>query len=89
MNAVIAILDERHRPFRGEDKLDNNHYVLGQIREHSVVIACLPAGVYNTEFAGRVARDMLKAFTGLRFGLVVGVGSGIPNPKKKQSQNRT
>jgi hypothetical protein len=47
-----------------------------------VVIACLPAGVYATNSAARVARDMLRTFTGLRFGLMVGIGGGIPNLQK-------
>jgi nucleoside phosphorylase len=47
-----------------------------------VVIACLPAGVYGTNSAARVARDMLRTFTGLRFGLMVGIGGGIPNLEK-------
>jgi nucleoside phosphorylase len=79
MSAAIAILDERHKPITGQDKLDPNNYVLGQVHEHNVVIACLPAGIYGTNAAARVATDMLRTFTGLRFGLMVGIGGGIPN----------
>jgi nucleoside phosphorylase len=66
----------------GQDKLDDNNYVLGRVHEHNVVIACLPAGVYGTVSAARVARDMVRTFTGLRFGLMVGIGGGIPNLQK-------
>jgi hypothetical protein len=82
MSAVIAILDERHTPIIGQDKRDPNNYVLGRIHEHNVVIACLPAGISNTNTAARVARDMLRTFTELRFGLMVGIGGGIPNLQK-------
>ena len=81
MSAAIAILDERHKPIICQDKRDPNNYVLGRIHEHNVVIACLSAGIYNTNAAARVSRDMLKTFTGLRFRLMVGIGGGIPNPQ--------
>ncbi|KAL9074309.1 MAG: hypothetical protein Q9157_004431 [Trypethelium eluteriae] len=77
--AAMAILDERHQQLTGQDKLDENNYVLGRVYEHNVVIACLPAGVYGTNSAARVARDMVRTFTGLRFGLMIGIGGGIPN----------
>ncbi|KAN0072724.1 ankyrin repeat domain-containing protein 50-like protein 3 [Elaphomyces granulatus] len=82
MSAAIAILDERHKPIIGQDRLDPNNYVPGRVHEHNVVIACLPAGIYGTNAASRVASDMLRTFTGLRFGLMVGIGGGIPNLQK-------
>ncbi|KIW21983.1 uncharacterized protein PV07_12615 [Cladophialophora immunda] len=82
MTAVIAILDERHQPITSQDKLDPKNYVVGRVHEHDVVIACLPAGVYGTNAAARVANDMPRTFTGLRFGLMVGIGGGIPNLPK-------
>ncbi|KAL9094308.1 MAG: hypothetical protein Q9165_003449 [Trypethelium subeluteriae] len=75
----MAILDERHQQMTGQDKHDDNNYILGRIYEHNIVIACLPIGVYGTVSAARVARDMLRTFTGLRFGLMVGIGGGIPD----------
>lgn len=82
MTAAIATLDQRHQPITGQDKLDPNNYVLGRVHDHNVVIACLPAGVYGTNAAARVANDMLRTFSGLRFGLMVGIGGGIPNLPK-------
>lgn len=79
MTAVRAMLDEKHEPLRTKDAHDNNNYVLGRMGQHNVVVACLPAGVYGTNAAATVARDMLRTFTGLRFGLLVGIGGGIPN----------
>ncbi|KAK5202886.1 hypothetical protein LTR96_011356 [Exophiala xenobiotica] len=46
------------------------------------VMACLPAGVYGTVSAATVAINMLRTFTGIRFGLMVGIGGGIPNSDK-------
>ncbi|KAJ9607047.1 hypothetical protein H2200_008119 [Cladophialophora chaetospira] len=82
MSAAIAMLDERHQRCTVQDKLDSNNYVLGRIHEHNVVVSCLPAGAYGTVSAARVANDMLRTFPGLRFGLMVGIGGGIPNLSK-------
>ena len=61
---------------------DNNSYVPGQIHGHYVVITCLPAGVYGTVSAETVANNILRTFTGIRFGLMVGIGGRIPNSNK-------
>lgn len=82
MTAAIATLDERHAQMTGQDQRDPNNYVLGRIHQHNLVIACLPAGVHGTNAAARVANDMPRTFTGLRFGLMVGIGGGIPNLSK-------
>ena len=82
MRAARAMLDEEHKQLKIKDARDNNSYVFGQIHEHNVVIACLPAGVYGTVAAATVASNMLRTFKGLRFGLMVGIGGGIPNLKK-------
>jgi len=46
------------------------------------VIACLPAGNYGTNAAATVANNMLRTFPAIRFGLMVGIGGGIPNLEK-------
>jgi len=81
MTAAKAMLDEQHKP-TGQANGDENVYQLGKVYEHNVVIAGLPAGRYGTVAAASVAKDMLRTFTGLRFGLMVGIGGGIPNIKK-------
>ncbi|KAF2226877.1 nucleoside phosphorylase domain-containing protein [Elsinoe ampelina] len=78
--AAISMLDEEHEPldqFPGDD----NSYKCGRIGRHNVVIACLPAGVYGTTSAANVAGDMMRSFPGVRIGLMVGVGGGIPTRK--------
>jgi nucleoside phosphorylase len=82
MAAVRAILDEEHGPMPSQDAQDRNNYVLGHIYSHNVVIACLPAGVDGTNAAAIVAVNILRTFKGLRFGLMVGIGGGIPNLDK-------
>jgi nucleoside phosphorylase len=83
MAAARAMLDEEHEPFQSDNALDSNSYVLGRVGKHNVVMACLPAGVYGTNTAAMVANNMLRTFMGLRFGLMVGIGGGIPNLEKE------
>ena len=82
MAAARAMLDEEHGPMPSQDAQDRNNYVLGQVHNHNVVIACLPAGVDGTNAAAIVAANMLRTFKGLRFGLMAGIGGGIPNLDK-------
>jgi nucleoside phosphorylase len=82
MAAARAVLDEEHGPIPSQDAQDRNNYVLGHVHNHNVVIACLPAGVDGNNAAAVVAANMLRTFKGLRFGLMVGIGGGIPNLDK-------
>ncbi|KAK2811628.1 hypothetical protein FQN50_001970 [Emmonsiellopsis sp. PD_5] len=72
-----AMLDEVH-PSLPQDTSDRNTYTLGRMGVHNVVMACLPSGVKGTISAARVANDMLSTFKSLRFGLMVGIGGGVP-----------
>jgi nucleoside phosphorylase len=44
-----------------------------------VVIAGLPFGVMGVTSAARVAEQMRPTFTSIRFGLMVGIGGGVPS----------
>ena len=81
LTAARAMLDEEYEEFqgRGVQAQDNNTYVLGRIHQHSVVIACLPAGMYGTNSAAAVAINMMRTYPEIRLGLMVGIGGGIPN----------
>ena len=83
MTAARAMLDEEHEPLKITDAQDTISYVLGRVHGHNLVIACLPAGVYGTNAAATVANNMLRTFPEIRFGLMVGIGGGIPNLAKK------
>jgi nucleoside phosphorylase len=78
MAAAKAMLDETHDDLPVDPK-DDNAYTLGRIGNHNIVIACLPAGVYGTTSAAIVATQMLSSFGSIRFGLMVGIGGGVPS----------
>src|SRR5271165_3424253 len=78
MAAATAMLDEHHNPLP-QNSHDHNTYTLGCIGRHNVVLACLPDGVMGTLSAARVANQMLQTFEGIRFGLMVGIGGGVPS----------
>jgi nucleoside phosphorylase len=78
MAAAKAMLDERH-PNLPNNLKDSNSYILGRIHVHNVVIACLPLGVYGTNSAATVASQMSSTFGSIRFGLMVGIGGGVPS----------
>ncbi|OQV11248.1 Tetratricopeptide repeat-containing protein [Cladophialophora immunda] len=82
LTAARAMLDEEHELYTSQVPYDNNSYQLGRIHGHNVVMACLPAGVYGTVSAATVAANMLRTFIGIRFGLMVGIGGGIPSSHK-------
>src|SRR6267378_882872 len=78
MAAAKSMLDEIH-PNLSTCSNDQNAYALGKIHDHNVVIACLPSGVYGTTSATTVANQMLFTFRSIRFGLMVGIGGGVPS----------
>jgi nucleoside phosphorylase len=76
--AATAMLDEIHDDLP-TPPLDNNIYTLGKMGTHKVVISCCPPGVYGTTSAAIVALQMMSAFQSIRFGLMVGIGGGVPS----------
>ncbi|KAK6329945.1 hypothetical protein TWF718_003372 [Orbilia javanica] len=77
--AVKGVLDISYGKPKKQDSSDKNTYELGRIGDHNVVIACLPKGVYGTTSAATVAARMLSSFKSIRFGLMVGIGGGVPS----------
>jgi nucleoside phosphorylase len=77
MAAAKAMLDEVHASLPAR-KFDDNTYILGRMCSHNIVITCLPAGIYGAVSAATVATRMLSTFQSIRFGLVVGIGGGVP-----------
>jgi nucleoside phosphorylase len=78
--AAKAMLDEKHEDALrevGDD--DKNVYCMGSVAGHNVVIVCLPAGHIGNNPASTVATQMQAAFKGIRFGLMVGIGGGVPS----------
>jgi nucleoside phosphorylase len=71
---VEAMLDEEHPSL--PTSRDKNGYTLGRIGAHNVVIAIMPEIGNNS--AAMVATQLLNDFKSIRFGLLVGIGGGIP-----------
>lgn len=71
--AAEAMLDEKYK----DDS--SSQYTLGRIGHHKVVMACLPAGLIGTNAAATVATKMVCNFPSIRFGLMVGIGGGVPS----------
>ena len=77
--ASQAMLDEEYPDLDLQDENDTNTYTLGRIGQHNVVLACLPCGTTGIGAAATAARDLLRSFPRVRFGLMVGVGGGAPS----------
>ncbi|KAL4969041.1 5'-methylthioadenosine/S-adenosylhomocysteine nucleosidase [Aspergillus stella-maris] len=73
-----AMLNETHADLPAL-KFDDNNYTLGRICSHNVVIACLPTGIYGPVSAATVAARLLSTFQSIRFGLMIGIGGGVPS----------
>ncbi|KAI9903649.1 hypothetical protein N3K66_000178 [Trichothecium roseum] len=71
------MLDVRHHGLPSPPD-DSNAYELGSIGGHNIVIACLPKGRYGNTPATTVATNLMRTFPAIRFGLMVGIGGGIP-----------
>ncbi|KAB2570000.1 uncharacterized protein LTHEOB_2718 [Lasiodiplodia theobromae] len=78
--AATAVLDEEHKKPKGFKKhpRDDNNYAWGRIGEHHVVIASMDAGRYGIVSAATTAMQMVSSLPHLRFGLMVGIGAGVP-----------
>jgi nucleoside phosphorylase len=80
--AAQEMLDEEHdHPERDFGDNDENLYALGSIGRHNVAIVCLPAGRIGNNPAAAVATQMRATFKKIRFGLMVGIGGGVPSPE--------
>jgi nucleoside phosphorylase len=78
--AAQEMLDEEHNDLERElGDNDENLYALGSIGGHYIVIVCLPAGRIGNNPAAVVATQMMATFKGIQFGLVVGIGGGVPS----------
>jgi nucleoside phosphorylase/tetratricopeptide (TPR) repeat protein len=75
--AARAMLDKTHALL--PQITGPNAYELGELNGHHIVIAYLPNGVYGTVSAAAVVSRMRLTFTRLQFGLMVGVGGGVPS----------
>ncbi|KAH7131158.1 Pfs, NACHT and ankyrin domain protein [Dactylonectria macrodidyma] len=77
MAAARAMLDEIHDHLPRYAN-DSNTYMLGSIRKHNIVIACLPTAQYGTNNAANVLTHLIRTFPSIHLGLMVGIGGGVP-----------
>lgn len=80
MAAAKLMLDAIH-PSLPCPPTDQNTYILGNIGDHNIVIASLPSGAYGNVSAATGAMQLLSSFHSIRFGLMVGIGGGVPSSK--------
>lgn len=73
--AAMEMLDEEHQPLP-QPGGDTNVYNLGSINSHNVVIAGLPRT--GNCSAATVVTQMRMTFPNLKYGLLVGIGGGVP-----------
>ena len=78
VTAARVMLDERHQDLPRNEN-DTNIYTFGRIGDHNIVIAGLPAGQTGNNSAAAVAAEMKAVFPSIRFGLMVGIGGGVPS----------
>ncbi|PYH88663.1 hypothetical protein BO71DRAFT_128987 [Aspergillus ellipticus CBS 707.79] len=72
-----AVLDETYPSLAATTA--HNAYTLGRINGHNVVLTCLPSGIYGTTSATAVVSHLQSAFPNLRYGIMVGIGGGVPS----------
>ena len=72
--AVEGMLDEIDESLPGNR--DKNGYTLGRMGVHNIAVAVMPEIGNNR--AAVVATQLLNDFPSVRFGLLVGIGGGIP-----------
>lgn len=77
LTAATAMLDETH-PDLPPPPTDHNTYFLGRIGEHNIAIAYLPEEEIGNQPAATGASRMLSTFPAIKFGLIVGIGGGVP-----------
>lgn len=79
--AAQEFLDEEHEGPKLAHQNDENHYTLGRIGKHNVVIAVLPRGDNGVAAAAMAAKDMMHSFPNVRICLMVGIGGGAPSKR--------
>lgn len=75
--AATAMLDQKHTDLP-KPQHDHNTYTLGRVGEHNIVIACLPKGEVGNNAAATVVTWMTSTFPSIKFGVMVGIGGGVP-----------
>lgn len=75
LSPVLALLDETHENL--DTVRDQNAYKLGKMGHHNVVVCGMPE--IGNNVAAMVVTQLLNDFSQIRFGILVGIGGGIPD----------
>ncbi|OJJ07396.1 hypothetical protein ASPVEDRAFT_65790 [Aspergillus versicolor CBS 583.65] len=81
--AALAMLDERHDGVFLSKYGDENHYIPGTIGRHNVIIVALPKKTTGTVSAAILVGSLKANFRNIRYGLMVGIGAGVPGRNLK------
>lgn len=87
LTAARLLLDEQHEQLERSEN-DSNNYVLGHMGGHNIVIAFLGRGGYGTNAAANTATNIVRTFPNIRFGLLVGIGGGAPQPPHRRNPQK-
>ncbi|KAL6834745.1 hypothetical protein V8C40DRAFT_261437 [Trichoderma camerunense] len=77
IDAARLLLDHEH-PDLPALRGDTNNYILGDMGGHNVAIAFPGAGRKGIASATDTATNIIRTFSKIRFGLLVGVAGGVP-----------
>lgn len=76
--AARFMLDSKHEGIFPGKPGDDNDYIPGTIGGHNVVIVGLALKSTGTVSAATLAQSMRSSFPNIEYGLVVGIGAGVP-----------
>lgn len=79
ISAALACFDSRHEDMPNVPEDDHNNYQFGQIGVHNIVLGSLPLGEYGPASSAFLAASMLRSFPHIKFGVLVGIGGGVPS----------
>jgi nucleoside phosphorylase len=72
------MLDSKHEGIFPGKPSDDNDYIPGTISGHNVMIVGLALKSTGTVSAATLAQSMRSSFPNIEYGLVVGIGAGVP-----------
>lgn len=79
MNAFRYMLDAEH-PSLPRKEGDSNIYILGELKHHNIVLACLPGSQVKGS-AAIVVTHLVRTFPCIEWRFMVGIGGGVPSTK--------
>lgn len=63
---------------RAREPNDHNTYTLRSVGKHNIIITYLPKGKIGAKPSVTAMTRMVNTFPSIKFGLMVGIGGGVP-----------